>query len=100
MVWTFVRGQDRLEVRREKTERGALLVVTGAHPASGSTAFPSLMALIKQQSQLEATLLDMGWSLASFEPERRSHVERRGAQRDTLDRRRWWTDPAFRRSRE
>jgi hypothetical protein len=100
MVWTFVRGHDRLEVRREATESGAVLIVSGAHPAAGSTAFPSMMALIQQQSQLEATLLDMGWSLASFEPERRSHGERRAAQRDTLDRRRWWTDPAFRKSRE
>jgi hypothetical protein len=100
MVWTFVRGHDRLEVRREATESGALLIVSGAHPASGSTAYPSMMALIHQQSQLEATLLDMGWSLASFEPERRTRVERRAAQRDTLDRRRWWADPAFRKSQE
>jgi hypothetical protein len=100
MVWTFVRGHDRLEVRREATEGGALLVVSGKHPASGSTAYPSMVALIRQQSEFEASLIDMGWSLASFEPERRTLVERRAAQRDTLDRRRWWTDSAFRRSRE
>jgi hypothetical protein len=99
MVWTFVRGHDRVEVRREATEGGALLVVSGKHPAAGSTVYPSLVALIQQQSQLEATLLDMGWSLVSFEPERRTR-QRRAAQRDTLDRRRWWTDPAFRKSRE
>lgn len=59
-----------------------------------------MMALILQQDQFEATLLDMGWSLASFEPERRSRVERRAEQRDAVDRRRWWTDPAFRKSQE
>jgi hypothetical protein len=98
VVWTFVRGHDRLEVRREVTDTGALLIVSGAHPASGSTAYPSMMALIRQQSQLESTLLDMGWSLTSFEPERRTLGERRAERRDTLDRRRWWADPAFRRS--
>ena len=95
MVWTFVRGHRRLEVRREETPDGPLLVVVGGD-APGSTAFPDMPTLVRQQSRLEATLLDAGWSFVSFEPERRSHAERRAAKRDTLDRRRWWTDPDFR----
>ena len=100
MVWTFARRHERLEVRREHGADGRpLLVVTGGD-AAGSTAFSDMAALVQQQSRLEVMLIDSGWSLASFEPERRSRVERRTTQRDTLDRRRWWTDSAFRKSRE
>ena len=95
MVWTFARDHLRLEVRREETPQGLLLVVTGAE-GPASTEFPDVAALIQHQSRMEATLLDAGWSLVSFEPERRSHAERRAATRDTFDRRRWWTDPDFR----
>jgi hypothetical protein len=95
MVWTFARGNGRLEVRREDAADGPLLVVVGGE-APGSTAFADVAALVRHQSRLEATLLDEGWSLLSFEPERRSSAERRAAKRDTFDRRRWWTDPDFR----
>jgi len=95
MVWTFGRGPHRLEIQREDTSDGALLVVSGGD-APGSTLFPNIAALIRYQTQFEAALLDAGWSLVAFAPERRSHVERRAARRDTFDRRRWWTDPAFR----
>lgn len=96
MIWTFARGSERLEVRREVVPGRARLVVNGAHPSAGSTDFSSVIALIRQQGRLEATLLDSGWSLASFEPERRAGAERRAEPRQTLDRRRWWTDPAGR----
>lgn len=96
MVWTFGRAQQRLEVRREETDQGLLLVVVGGD-APGSTLFSNLAALIKSQSQLEARLIDAGWSLISFEPERRSHDDRRAVPRESFDRRRWWTDPEFRR---
>ena len=96
MVWTFGRRGQQVEIRREQTPDGMLLVVQGGD-APGSTAFTSMAALIGQQSRLEAMLIDEGWSLIGFEPERRSHEERRAAKRDTLDRRRWWTDAEFRR---
>jgi hypothetical protein len=95
MVWTFARGPHRLEIRREETSDGPSLVVAGGD-APGSTTFANIAALLHQQSKLEAALLDAGWSLTGFAPERRSHAERRAAKRDTFDRRRWWTDPAFR----
>ena len=94
MLWTFGRGPHRLEIQREETSDGALLVVSGGD-APGSTLFPNIAALIRYQTQFEAALLDAGWSLIAFAPERRS-AEGRGASRDTFDRRRWWTDPAFR----
>lgn len=96
MVWTFSRRQHRLEIRRETTPDGAVLVVVGGD-APGAMAFRDMSALIDQQSRLEARLLDAGWSLVAFEPERRSHAERRAAARGSLDRRRWWTDSEFRR---
>jgi hypothetical protein len=97
MVWTFARRHERLEVRREHGVDGRpLLVVTGGE-AAGSTAFSDMAALVQQQSRLEVMLIDSGWSLASFEPERRSAADRRATRRETADRRqRWWTDPDVR----
>lgn len=97
MVWTFVRLNQRVEIRREPAPNGgALLVVTGGD-AAGTTEFRDMAALVQQQSRLEVMLVDSGWSLASFEPERRSVSDRRAQTRETLDRRRrWWTDPEFR----
>ena len=94
MVWTFGRGPHRLEIQREDTSDGPLLVVAGGE-APGSTLFPSIAALIRYQAQFEAALLDAGWSLIAFEPERRTHAERRAAKRDTFDRRRWSRVPGI-----
>ena len=101
MVWTFVRRHETLEIRREESPGGRpLLVVTGGESA-GTTEFRDLAALVQQQSRLEVMLLDSGWSLASFAPERRTLADRRAHTRDTLDRRRrWWTDPEFRKNGE
>jgi hypothetical protein len=77
-----------------------VLVVTGGD-AAGSTVFSDMAALVQQQSRLEVMLIGSGWSLASFEPERRRLADRRAAKRDTADRRqRWWTDPEARRRDE
>lgn len=93
MVWTFVRRQERVEIRREPApDGGSLLIVTGGD-AAGSTVFRDMVALVRQQSRLEKMLLDSGWSFVSFEPERRSVADRRAVTRETDDRRRsWWTD--------
>jgi putative acetyltransferase len=99
MIWTFVRRHQRLEIRREPHRDGIELVVTGGD-APGATLFGDLAALVAHQTRIEARLINEGWSLASFEPERRSHVERRRQARATIDRRRWWTDPVFRASAE
>jgi predicted glycosyltransferase len=101
MIWTFVRRHEQLEVRREEAADGRhVLVVTGGD-AAGSTVFSDMAALVQQQSRLELMLIGSGWSLASFEPERRSLADRRATKRDTADRRqRWWTDPEARRRDE
>jgi hypothetical protein len=101
VVWTFERGREWVEIRREEAGNGVmLLVVSGDHPLVGSTAYVDVMALIRQQNVLEATLLAGGWSLTSFAPERRTGAERRTAKRETLDRRRWWTEAAFRKDHD
>ena len=98
MVWTFARRHERLEVRREQGADGRPLLVVAGGDAAGSTAFSDMAALVRQQSRLEVMLIDSGWSLASFEPERRSLADRRAKHRETADRRqRWWTDPEARR---
>lgn len=101
MVWTFVRRHQTVEIRREESPGGRPLLVVIGGDAAGTTEFRDLAALVQQQSRLEEMLLDSGWSLASFEPERRSHADRRAHARDTVDRRRrWWTDPEFRKREE
>jgi hypothetical protein len=101
MVWTFARRNQTVEIRREPAPNGgALLVVTGGD-AAGTTAFRDMAALVQQQSRLEVMLLNSGWSLASFEPERRTLADRRTQTRDTHDRRRrWWADPEFRKGED
>jgi hypothetical protein len=101
MVWTFVRRHERLEVRREEAADGRpVLVVTGGD-AAGSTVFSDMAALVRQQTRLEVMLIDSGWSLVSFEPERRSVADRRATNRETADRRHlWWTDAEVRRRGE
>ena len=98
-VWTFGRGDRRLDIRRLQTAEGTVLEVYGGD-APGTTVFKDMAALVAYQSRLESTLIDGGWTLISFSPERRSQTERRVAARPTLDRRRWWSDPEFRRRKE
>jgi hypothetical protein len=94
-VWTFGLGDRRVDIRRFQTSEGAVLDVQGGE-APGTTVFKDMAALVAYQSRLESQLIDGGWSLLAFSPERRSQADRRASQRDTLDRRRWWSDAGFR----
>jgi hypothetical protein len=98
-LWTFSRGNRRLEIRRREAGDGQILEVTGGD-SPGSTTFPDVAALVAHQSRFEAFLLKDGWSFLGFAPERRTHDDRRNARRSTPDRRRWWTDAEFRRREE
>ena len=95
-VWTFGRNKQRLDIRRTGTPKEPVLEVVGGD-APGTTLFKDMTALVRYQTALESRLVADGWSLLSFEPERRSGTERRAAARGRLDRRRWWSDPEFRR---
>jgi hypothetical protein len=88
--WTFSRGEQRLEIQRKPVENGYLLTVTSVAP-SRSFFFGDLAALVLFQTDMEAFVLNTGWSFHQFAPERRSGIDRRQWPRVT-ERRRWWTD--------
>jgi hypothetical protein len=77
IVWTFVRGEESLWLRRAKTEGGVLLVENREHVPERSYFFGDLAGLIRFERELVSQLEQSGWSLADFAPERRSSVERR-----------------------
>lgn len=90
-TWVFVRGDERLTIRRRESEEGCLLVL-GDGRDGRTYAFPDQVALVRFQSDMEALLLQTGWSFLAFEPDHRTGLDRRGWPRLSTDRRRWWTD--------
>jgi hypothetical protein len=98
-AWTFVKADSRLEVSRQETEEGAILIIT-EDTGSRSYKFGSAAALVRCQADMEKFLLRTGWTFLGFSPDRRTGRERRRFPR-LLERRRWWTDglPPSRRSR-
>ena len=98
-VWTFSRGNRRLEIRRRTTGVAHLLEVTGGDSPS-STTFRDMAALVAHQIQFEEFLIKDGWAFIAFEPERRTQADRRKTPRPTPDRRRWWSDAEFRRRQD
>lgn len=99
--WTFARGADRLEIRREEVANGVNLVVAGEGVPRTYT-FPDVEKLVRFQSDMEAFLLRTGWHFTEFTPERRMGTERRLFPRIDRERRRWWTDSVrlFQRQRQ
>jgi hypothetical protein len=90
-TWVFARGDERLTIRRHESEDGSLLVLGDGN--DGRTySFPDQVALVRFQSDMEALLLQTGWSLLAFDPDQRTGLDRRGWPRLSTDRRRWWTD--------
>jgi hypothetical protein len=98
-AWTFIKAENRLEVCRQETADGAVLVIT-ENSGSRSYKFQNVAALIRCQADMEKFLLRTGWTFLGFSPDRRTGHERRRFPR-LLERRRWWTDglPPPRRSR-
>jgi hypothetical protein len=89
-MWTFSRGEEKLQIRRTPADDGFVLEITNDGP-SRSVFFADLEALIVFQSDMEALLLKTGWSFLAFTPELRSGRDRRDWPR-LSERRRWWTD--------
>ncbi len=83
-TWTFRRDDDRFVIER-RSDR-ALTVSYGTERRDYS--FENLMDLLRFQLGLEDQLLDDGWSLSEFVPERRTQIDRRETPRPTPDRRR------------
>jgi hypothetical protein len=85
LVWTFERGGQRLEIRREETETGTRLMLTsdGAPRTYRLTIQPSTAVSEDMESHC---CKPAGLSL--FSPDRRT-----GRTQPRLnERRRWWTD--------
>jgi hypothetical protein len=90
--WAFSREGIRLELRRETTEDGVLLVIENSSGDPRSYFFRDLENLEAFQNDMERLLLGTGWSFEEFGPDRRSGFDRRTWPRIHRDRRRWWTD--------
>ena len=97
-VWTFVRGNDRLEITREDLDDGTTLVIAG-DGTPRSYFFREPHRLETFQRDMETLLLKTGWTFQSYEPDRRTGRDRRGWPRRSNDRRRWWTDGISNRNR-
>jgi hypothetical protein len=89
-AWTFVKAENRLEVSRQETEEGAVLVISEGS-GTRSYKFQTRAALVRCQTDMEKFLLRTGWTFLGFSPDRRTGRERRRFPR-LLERRRWWTD--------
>src|SRR4030095_13278916 len=89
MIWTFARGDERLSI--EPNTDACTLVVTAADAPPRNYSFADPAALAKFQADMEAFLLQTGWTLEKYSPERRRGRDRRGFPR-LRERRRWWTD--------
>ena len=95
-VWTFVRGNDALEITREELDDGTTLVISG-DGTPRSYFFREDHRLETFQRDMETLLLKTGWTFKGYEPDRRAGGDRRGWPRRANDRRRWWTDGAVKR---
>lgn len=90
-TWTFTRNGGCLVLQRIDDAAPASLRITTPE-GTRTVTFHDVSALTVFQADMEAMLVRTGWSLESFEPERRQDQERRLFPRENPDRRRWWTD--------
>ena len=89
MLWTFSRGNERIRIGRS-ADTCDLVVMTRPNEPRRYT-FTDWSTLDSFHADLEAVLLNTGWSLLQYSPERRRGRDRRGFPR-LQERRRWWTD--------
>jgi hypothetical protein len=73
-TWVFVRGGERLTIQRP-TVLQLVVSMPGAEPRPFD--FDAPVALLDFQLSFERHLAATGWSLESFQPERRTGVDRR-----------------------
>jgi hypothetical protein len=90
--WTFERRQERLTIQREPAEDGGLQLSVTENGRLRVFHFDNVERLVTFQSDMEASLINVGWTLVDFVPDRRGGRERRRASRPAGDRRRWWTN--------
>jgi hypothetical protein len=80
LTWVFARGDERLELRRDVDPASTQLEVSGA---GGQRTFVSRdrAALVAFHAGFEQALVQVGWRLESFQPERRNERDRRATPR-------------------
>jgi hypothetical protein len=76
-VWTFARGDERLQLRHGKTEEGLLLIEHHDDLPERSFFFQDLPPLLLFEKELIARLQQTGWTIIEFSPDRRTSAERR-----------------------
>ena len=89
MLWTFGRGEERVRIGRAADTCDLVVMTAPNQPRRYS--FKDWSSLNAFQADIEARLLNTGWTLLQYSPERRRGRDRRGRPRID-DRRRWWTD--------
>jgi hypothetical protein len=90
LTWVFARQDDRLVLKRVDRDGSPTLVIDNGEVREYH--FDDMAALVVFQSDMEQLLVQTGWTLAEFAPDRRTGYDRRGFPRIENDRRRWWTD--------
>lgn len=90
LTWIFARNDDRLTLKRVDRDGSPTLVIDNGE--TREYRFEDMAALVVFQSDMEQLLVQTGWALTEFTPDRRTGYDRRGFPRIENDRRRWWTD--------
>jgi hypothetical protein len=100
-VWSFTRGIEHLQIRRQPADEGVTLSIVG-DGAPRSYVFSDEVRLEAFQRDMETLLLNTGWTFDGYAPDQRHGRDRRGWPRNANDRRRWWTDgrPTRKRQKE
>jgi hypothetical protein len=77
VIWTFVRDDELLQLRRVKRAEGFFVIERREGFPDRSFYFSDLTRLLIYEQELIAQLKETGWILVDFWPERRSGIERR-----------------------
>jgi hypothetical protein len=85
-TWVFGRDSTTISLRRHP---GLSLEVVSSEAHRRVFTFDDIDTLTAFQCNFEAHLVDSGWTLLDFTPERRSGRERRARPRPSTDRRRY-----------
>jgi hypothetical protein len=89
MLWTFERGNETISIESDADTLFFEVVSRDTVPRRYS--FSEASELTSFQADMEAFLLQTGWTFLKCSPERRRGRDRRGFPR-LAERRRWWTD--------
>jgi hypothetical protein len=70
--WSFARGDELLQIHHVRTAEGLFVIERHDGFPDRSFYFADLLHLAQFHEELVARLLDTGWSLVDFWPERRA----------------------------